>query len=110
MSDRLCKFYHMIPIKHALAKAEEERMQTLMHKRGYRDSDDWKKKLLLTAQECPSKEMEWIDEYGSAVVAEKDINLEFPGEIQTEKKDFEVACWACMGFVLDKDTWSDTTP
>jgi hypothetical protein len=97
-----CKFYHMIPINRALTKAEEDRMKALMHKRGYRDSDDWKKKLLLAVQERPNKELHWIDEYGSVVAVEKDINLEFPGEIQTERKDLVVACWACREFVLDK--------
>ncbi|CAJ0538748.1 Ff.00g067080.m01.CDS01 [Fusarium sp. VM40] len=101
-SGRSSKFYHMVPIKRALTKVEEDRMQALMHKRGYRDSDDWKKKLLLTVQERPTKELEWIDEYGSVVAVEKDANLEFPGEIQMEKKDLVVACWACRGFVLDK--------
>lgn len=93
----------MIPIKLALTSAEEDRMQALMHKRGYRDSDDWKKKLLLTVQERPNKELEWIDEYGSVVAVEKDANLEFSGEIQAEKKDLVLACWACRGFVIDKD-------
>ncbi|KAF4452938.1 hypothetical protein F53441_4313 [Fusarium austroafricanum] len=101
-SGRTSKFYHMIPIKRALTKAEEDRMQALMHKRGYRDSDDWKKKLLLTVQENAAKEMEWIDEYETVVAAEKEGKLEFSGEIQTEKKDLVVACWACKGFVLDK--------
>ncbi|KAH7260678.1 uncharacterized protein BKA55DRAFT_559561 [Fusarium redolens] len=102
-SGRSCKFYHMIPIKRALTKAEEDRMQALMHKRGYRDSDDWKKKLLLTVQENTGKVAEWTDEYGTVAV-EKDDKLEFSGEIQTEKKDLVVACWACKGFVLDKTT------
>lgn len=60
-SGRSSKFYHMVPIKRALTKTEEDRMQALMHKRGYRDSDDWKKKLLLTVQERPNMELEWID-------------------------------------------------
>ncbi|KAG5657997.1 hypothetical protein KAF25_006948 [Fusarium avenaceum] len=102
-SGRSSKFYHMVPIKRALTKVEEDRMQALMHKRGYRDSDDWKKKLLLTVQERPTKELEWIDAYGSVVAVEKDANLEFSGEMQTEKKDLVLACWACRGFVLDKD-------
>ncbi|KAF5023025.1 hypothetical protein F66182_4909 [Fusarium sp. NRRL 66182] len=102
-SGRICKFYHMIPIKRALTKAEEDRMQALMHKRGYRDSDDWKKKLLLTIQQNAAKDLEWIDECETVVAGEKDGKLEFTGEMQTEKKDLIIACWACKGFVLDKD-------
>lgn len=103
-SGRSCKFQHMIPIKRALTKVEEDKMQALMHKRGYRDSDDWKKKLLLTVQENSDKLVEWVDEYGTVVAVEKDDKLEFSGEIQTEKKDLVVACWACKGFVLEQTT------
>ncbi|KAF5577344.1 hypothetical protein FPCIR_12166 [Fusarium pseudocircinatum] len=103
-SGRVSKFYHMIPIKRALTKVEEDKMQALMHKRGYRDSDDWKKKLLLTVQENSAKVTEWVDEYGTVVAVERDDKLEFPGEIQTEKRDLVVACWACKGFVLEKTT------
>ncbi|KAF5562245.1 hypothetical protein FPHYL_5772 [Fusarium phyllophilum] len=103
-SGRSCKFYHMIPIKRALTKVEEDKMQALMLKRGYRDSDDWKKKLLLTVQENSTKVTEWIDEYGTVVAVERDDTLEFSGEIQTEKKDLVVACWAFKGFVLEKTT------
>ncbi|KAL6915428.1 hypothetical protein ACHAPO_009889 [Fusarium lateritium] len=103
-SGRACKFYHMIPIKRALTKVEEERMQALMHRRGYRDSDDWKKKLLLTVRESAAQEMEWVDEYETTVAVEKDGKLEFSGDIQTEKKDLVVACWASKGFVLNKAT------
>ncbi|CCT64993.1 uncharacterized protein FFB20_13224 [Fusarium fujikuroi] len=103
-SGRSCKFQHMIPIKRALTKVEEDKMQALMHKRGYRDSDDWKKKLLLTVQENSAKLVEWADEYGTIVAVEKDDKLEFSGEILTEKKDLVVACWACKGFVLEQTT------
>ncbi|CVL12430.1 hypothetical protein FPRO06_04829 [Fusarium proliferatum] len=103
-SGRSCKFQHMIPIKRALTKVEEDKMQALMHKRGYRDSDDWKKKLLLRVQENSAKLVEWVDEYGTVVAVEKDDKLEFSGEIQTEKKDLVVACWACKGFVLEQTT------
>ncbi|KAF5642025.1 hypothetical protein F52700_3206 [Fusarium sp. NRRL 52700] len=103
-SGRSYKFYHMIPIKRALTKVEEDKMQALMQRRGYRDSDDWKKKLLLTVQENSAKVVEWVDEYRTAVAVEKDDKLEFSGEIQMEKKDLVVACWACKGFVLEKTT------
>ncbi|KAF5562160.1 hypothetical protein FNAPI_3330 [Fusarium napiforme] len=100
-SGRVCKFYHMIPIKRALTKPEGDKMQALMQKRGYRDSDDLKKKLLLTVQENSAKVTEWIDEYEVVVAVERDDKLEFSGEMQTEKRDLVVACWACKRFVLD---------
>ncbi|KAF4419168.1 hypothetical protein FACUT_11548 [Fusarium acutatum] len=103
-SGRVCKFHHMIPIKRALTKAEEDRMQALMHRRGYRDSDDWKKKLLLTVQENAAKVTEWIDEHGTVVAVERYDKLEFSGDMQTETKDLIVACWACKEFVLEKNT------
>ncbi|KAM0549174.1 hypothetical protein ACHAPJ_009483 [Fusarium lateritium] len=100
------KFWHMIPIRRALTQAEEERMQALMHKRGYRDSDDWKKKLLLSVQERPAKgseELEWMDEYTTVVASEKDGKLNFAAGagMETEKKDLIVACWACKSFILE---------
>ncbi|KAG9503502.1 hypothetical protein J7337_003453 [Fusarium musae] len=101
-SGRVCKFYNMISIKHALNKADEDRMQALMQRRGYRDSDDWKKKLLLTVQENSVKVTEWVDEYRKVVAVEEGDKLEFSGEVQTEKKDLVVACWASEGFVLEK--------
>ncbi|KAF5984897.1 hypothetical protein FCOIX_2375 [Fusarium coicis] len=103
-SGRSCKFYHMIPLKRALTKAEEDKMQALMQKRGYRDSDDWKKKLLVTVQGDSAKVTEWVDEYGTVVAVGEGDKLEFSGEVQTEKKDLVVACWACKGFVLEKTT------
>ncbi|RBQ78108.1 hypothetical protein FVER53590_25512 [Fusarium verticillioides] len=99
-SVRVCKFYNLISIKRALNKAEEDRIQALMQRRGYRDSDDWKK-LLLTVQENSVKVTEWVDEYGKVVAVEEDDKLEFSGEVQTEKV-LVVACWACKGFVLEK--------
>lgn len=102
-SSRSYKFFHMIPIRRAATQAEEERMQALMHKRGYRDSDDWKKKLLLTVQEGPnkgSKELSWIDEDGTVAATEQDGKLEFMDEIDMKKRDFIVVCWACKNFVL----------
>ncbi|KAF4470896.1 hypothetical protein FALBO_2191 [Fusarium albosuccineum] len=103
-SGRSYKFWHMIPIRHALTQAENERMQALMHKRGYRDSDDWKKKLLLAVQEGTkgSGELEWVDELEAVVATEKDGELKVADKMETEKKDLVVSCWACKNFVLDK--------
>ncbi|KAF4332897.1 hypothetical protein FBEOM_13301 [Fusarium beomiforme] len=101
-SIRTCTFHHMIPIKRALTKTEEDKMQALMHKRGYRDSDDWKRKLPLTARGQDLGGLEWVDEYGSIVAAENDGKLEVLEDMETEKKDLIVACWACKGFVLDR--------
>ncbi|VUC23258.1 unnamed protein product [Clonostachys rosea] len=104
-SSKSYKFHQLIPIRRASTQAEEERMQALMHKRGYRDSDDWKKKLLLTVQEGKGvKDLTWIDEDGASVAVEKDGKLEFMDEIETKKRDFIVVCWACKNFVLDKPT------
>ncbi|KAJ3549461.1 hypothetical protein NM208_g496 [Fusarium decemcellulare] len=104
-SGRSYKFWHMILIRRALTQAENERMQALMHKRGYRDSDDWKKKLLLTVQEGSTKgsgELEWVDELEAVVATEKDGELRVADKMETEKKDLVVSCWACKNFVLDK--------
>ncbi|KAF4943172.1 hypothetical protein FSARC_15002 [Fusarium sarcochroum] len=103
---RSYKFWHMIPIRRALTQAEEERMQALMQKRGYRDSDDWKKKLLLSVQERPAKgseDLEWMDEDATVVASEKGGKLNFAPEtgMETEKKDLILACWACKNFVLE---------
>ncbi|KAK2592802.1 hypothetical protein QQS21_009506 [Conoideocrella luteorostrata] len=104
-SGRSYKFFHMIPIRRALTQAESDRMQALMHKRGYRDSDDWKKKLLLSVQERPTKgseELEWIDEYDAIVATEQDGKVDIAREMEIEKRDLVIACWACKNFVLDK--------
>jgi hypothetical protein len=106
-SGRSYKFWHMIPIRHALTQAESDRMQALMHKRGYRDSDDWKKILLLSVQERSSTESEalkWTDEDEVVVAAEKDGKLDIPDQLGMEKKDLIIACWSCKNFVLDKST------
>lgn len=97
-SGRSYKFWQMIPIRHALTQAENERMQALMHQRGYRDSDDWKKKLLLSVRERSTKgseELEWIDESEAIIAAEKDGKLDVKDQVGGEKRDLVVACWAC---------------
>ena len=104
-SGRSYKFWHMIPSRRVLTQAENERMQVLMHKRGYRESDDWKKNLLLSVQERPtrgSEELEWADEQESIVATENDGTLNIIKEMEADKKDLLVTCWACKSFVLDK--------
>lgn len=99
------KFWHMIPIRRVLTQAENERIQVLMQKRGYRESDDWKKKLLLLVQERPtrgSEELNWVDESESVVATEKDGKLDITKEMEMEKKDLLITCWTSKNFVLDK--------
>ncbi|OAQ69231.1 hypothetical protein VFPPC_13814 [Pochonia chlamydosporia 170] len=103
-SGRSYKFWHMVPIKHALTQAETQRMQALMHRRGYRDSDDWKKKLLLYVQERPaagSGKLAWCDASGVAVADETGDKLNIADETDIEKRDLIISCWACKNFVLD---------
>lgn len=101
-------FWHLIPIRRAQTQAENERMQALMHKRGYKDSDDWNKKLLLTVSETKMKgtdELEWTDELSKVVATEKESKLEITNqETTSEKRDLVVACWACKNFVLKSES------
>lgn len=104
-SGKSYNFWHMTPIRRALTKAENERMQALMHRRGYRDSDDWKKTLLLSVQERKTKgsgELEWIDEDKAIVAIEKESKLDVIDQLTVEKRDLIVACWACKNFVLEQ--------
>lgn len=89
------KFFHITPIHHPMTLAENERMQALMHRRGYRDSDDWRKELLFTL-----KEGEW--KFGKTVVAmERDGKLDVLDDEFDGGADLLAACWACKNFVLE---------
>ena len=97
------KFWHMIPIRRPLTQAENARIQALMHKRGYRDNDDWKKDLLFSvAQKRSSGEVEWTDERRAIVAVERSGRLDVVGDVASEMRDLIIACWACKNFVLDK--------
>lgn len=103
---RLFKFWHMQPIKHALTKENIEKMQALMHKRGYKTSDDWKKELLFSVQLVKrskmEEEVEWVDDLGDVVAIEKDGLLIVREGVEMNKRDLIVSCWACKTFVLTK--------
>ena len=89
---RCYNFWLMVPLRRPLNKAEEDRMQALMHKRGYRDSDDWRRELVVSVAGG-----EWRDEK-SVLAREKDGKLDVVDVDGDE--DLLVACWACMNFVL----------
>ncbi|KAM3469415.1 hypothetical protein MY5147_007061 [Beauveria neobassiana] len=105
---RTYKFWRMTPIRRPLNKAEEERMQALMHKRGYRTSDDWRKELVYTAQQgradgAAAATTEWTDERGVVVARESDGQLVMTGgaeAVEASARDLLVACWASSNFVL----------
>ena len=104
------KFWHMIPIRRPLTQAENERIQAQMHRRGYRDSDDWKKELLFSVvQKRSSRESEWTDERKVVVGVEKDGKLNVMRAVESELADLIVACWACKNFVLDKAADGDAS-
>lgn len=101
---RTYKFWHMTLIRRPLTQAEDDRMQALMHKRGYKSSDDWRKELLYTAVGKGSKEdveMEWTDERDVVVARESDGQLVVCGDeaAEMERRDLLVACWASRNFV-----------
>lgn len=101
---RTYKFWHMTTIHRALSEAETERMQALMHRRGYRTSDDWRKELLYTAQGKGSKEMgemEWTNAEGEVVASERDGQLMILGQAEEgeAERDLLIACWASRNFV-----------
>ncbi|OAA38747.1 hypothetical protein BBO_06994 [Beauveria brongniartii RCEF 3172] len=103
---RTYKFWRMTPIRRPLNKAEEDRMQTLMHKRGYRTSDDWRKELVYTAQQgraggAAAATTEWTDERGVVVARESDGQLVMGGAeaVGASARDLLVACWASRNFV-----------
>ncbi|KAM3533885.1 hypothetical protein MY4038_002875 [Beauveria bassiana] len=104
---RTYKFWRMTPIRRPLNKAEEERMQALMHKRGYRTSDDWRKELVYTAQQgrsggaAAAATTEWTDERGVVVARESDGQLVMGGAeaVEASTRDLLVACWASSNFV-----------
>ncbi|KAM3525471.1 hypothetical protein NHJ13051_003988 [Beauveria bassiana] len=104
---RTYKFWRMTPIRRPLNKAEEERMQALMHKRGYRTSDDWRKELVYTAQQgraggaAAAATTEWTDERGVVVARESDGQLVMGGAeaVEASARDLLVACWASSNFV-----------
>ncbi|KAM0664984.1 hypothetical protein ACQRIU_006137 [Beauveria bassiana] len=105
---RTYKFWRMTPIRRPLNKVEEERMQALMHKRGYRTSDDWRKELVYTAQQgraggaAAAATTEWTDERGVVVARESDGQLVMGGAeaVEASARDLLVACWASRNFVL----------
>lgn len=101
---RTYKFWHMTPIRRALTRAEEERMQALMHRRGYRTSDDWRRELLYTVQGSKD-EMEWTDQRGVVVAREAEgrqlvvaVGAE-EAPLEASARDLLVACWASRNFV-----------
>ncbi|KAJ6784419.1 hypothetical protein PWT90_09984 [Aphanocladium album] len=101
---RTYKFWRMTPIRRPLTQIEEDKMQALMHKRGYRTSDDWRRELLYTAQGKGARElaeMEWTDERGIVVARESDGQLVVggPEAQEVDRKDLLVACWASRKFV-----------
>ena len=106
-------FWHLIPIRRVQTQAENERLQALMHKRGYKDSDDWNKKLLLTVSETKKKgvhELEWTDEFNNVIATELESKLNITAtEMPAEKRDLVVACWACKNFVLSASTKGKAT-
>lgn len=97
-SGRGCyKFFHMSPIRRPLTEAENERLQALMHKRGYRDSDDWRKEQLFTVQKD-----EWkIGQDNEIIAAESEGKLQVMDDSFEGGSDLLVACWACKNFVLE---------
>ncbi len=103
---RVFKFWHMQPIKHALTKENIERIQALMQKRGYKSSDDWKKELLFSVQLVKRsktvEEVEWTDDLGAVVAIERDGLIIVGEELNMDKKDLIVSCWACKTFVMAK--------
>lgn len=91
------KFFHMSPIRRPLTDAENDRLQALMHKRGYRDSDDWRKELLFTVQKD-----EWkIGEDDEVIATEREGKLDVMDDNFEGGSDLLVACWACKNFVLE---------
>lgn len=108
---RAYKFWHMTPVRRPQTQAENERMQALMHRRGYKMSDDWNKELLYTVQgkggSGRGKEMvegtEWTDESGGVVAIERDGQLVVlaghAGTAEADRRDLLVACWASKNFV-----------
>ncbi|CAM1509639.1 Fc.00g033780.m01.CDS01 [Cosmosporella sp. VM-42] len=99
---RSYKFWHMTPIRRALTKAEEERLQALMHKRGYRTSDDWKKELLLSVRGNGPEELQWTDEDDVPVAIERDGQLITKGDVNPDRRDQLIVCWASKNFVQEK--------
>ncbi|TQW01192.1 hypothetical protein IF1G_01123 [Cordyceps javanica] len=118
---RTYKFWHMTPIRRPLTQAEEDRMQALMRRRGYRSSDDWNKELLYTAQgrgggssssRGEAGEMEWTDDRGVVVAREADGQLTIGGgaePLEAGTRDLLVACWASRVFVRSTPESETTT-
>ncbi|KAJ4147285.1 hypothetical protein LMH87_001819 [Akanthomyces muscarius] len=102
---RTYKFWHMTPIRRPLTRAEEERMQALMRRRGYRTSDDWRRELLYAVQGRGSREageMDWTDERGVVVAREtegRQLVVAGGQALEASTRDLLVACWASRNFV-----------
>ncbi|XWW94254.1 hypothetical protein V2A60_002197 [Cordyceps javanica] len=115
---RTYKFWHMTPIRRPLTQAEEDRMQALMRRRGYRSSDDWNKELLYTVQgrgggreSREAGEMEWTDDRGVVVAREAGGQLTIGGAepLEAGTRDLLVACWASRVFVRSTPESETTT-
>lgn len=114
---RTYKFWHMTPIRRPLTRAEEERMQALMHRRGYRTSDDWRRELLYTVQGGGGRdEMEWKDQRGVVVAREtegRQLVVAAGGNeapLEASVRDLLVACWASRNFVQSTAESEATAP
>ncbi|ATY62909.1 hypothetical protein A9K55_008834 [Cordyceps militaris] len=96
-------FWHMTPLRRPLTRVEEERLQAVMHRRGYRTSDDWRRELLYTARRGREGrgEVVWLDARGVVVARESDGQLVVGGAeaMEASAKDLLVACWASRTFV-----------
>jgi hypothetical protein len=114
MARAVHKFWHVTPILSTLSAAENERRQRIMHRRGYRDSDDWAKALLFlvrggsrgkgslsssssgSGSGSVSGGLEWTDKKGKVIAREAaaDGKLRVVAELTREEMDVLVACWA----------------
>ncbi|OAA60155.1 hypothetical protein ISF_06165 [Cordyceps fumosorosea ARSEF 2679] len=95
--DAAHKFWRVTPRRRPLTAAEEERMRALMHRRGYRAGDDWRRELLYAVGKGAG---EWTDKEGVVVAREgEDGQLVVAGRMEAGERDLLVACWAARNFV-----------
>lgn len=108
---RALKFWHVTPLRRPLTEAENARLQALMHKRGYRSSDDWKRELVFSVHGRKRQgllELDWLDESGRTVAVEESGGRLSPRCVmEAGQKDLLIACWASKNFIAEKPVDGD---
>ena len=97
------QFWHVTAVRARLDAEENEHRRKVMHRRGYRVSDDWKRELLFSLHGGrrigSAGELEWRDENRRLVATERDERLVATGQMDAEDRDLLIACWVSKRWI-----------